>query len=132
LKIDFYSNLKRLRSRSLIPAYTWLIVIFVVSSIPHLRVSFNRILSMDKIAHFSEYFIFGLMFKHGLYKNDESRMRNIIMVMVVTALFATLDEIHQLIVPGRTASAYDFIADFLGGGVFSQIYEIGVRNKKWL
>ncbi|NIA23519.1 MAG: hypothetical protein GWP03_05115 [Proteobacteria bacterium] len=132
MKVNFYSNLKRLKSKSLIPAYAWLVLIFAVSSIPHLRVTFSNIVSMDKIAHFSEYFIFGLMFKYGLYKNDGSRVKNIITVIVVTALFATLDEIHQLIVPGRTASVYDFIADFLGGAIFSQIYEIGVKSKRWL
>ncbi len=131
MKINLYSNLKLLKSKNLIPAYTWLVLIFIVSSIPHLKVTFVKILSMDKIAHFSEYFIFGLLFKNGLYREDNNRVRNIMLVIAATTIFATLDEIHQMIVPGRTASVYDFIADFLGGAVFSQIYEIGVRVKNY-
>ncbi|MCK4544690.1 VanZ family protein [candidate division WOR-3 bacterium] len=129
MKTFLNSNLKKLFHKNLLPAYIWLTIIFIVSSIPRLHIASREIRNLDTIAHFLEYFIFGLLFKIGLYKTDKNRKYNIITVIIVSLFFASLDEIHQIIVPGRTPSIFDFFADFIGAGIASQIYELYLRRK---
>lgn len=65
-----------------------------------------------KTAHFLEYFILGLIIYLVL---DTRGIKYIIISSVIlTILFASLDEIHQIFVVGRTPKIFDICIDTLG------------------
>lgn len=67
-----------------------------------------------KVAHFSEYGLGGVLFilLFSTYKwNDR---RKIAISIILGVWYATLDEIHQLLVPGRHAGIADVWIDSLG------------------
>ena len=66
----------------------------------------------DKVMHFIEFFILTLLLLIAL-KHSDTKYPYAIAVLAAIG-FALLDEFHQLLVIGRTASVFDFIADSLG------------------
>jgi len=86
-------------------------VILVLTSWPSPRVS-TRVTGTDKIAHFSVYAILGYLVARAL---SEPRTRWALLSAVVAMyVFGMLDEVHQMWVPGREASVWDWAADCLG------------------
>ena len=67
-----------------------------------------------KIAHFSEYAIGGALFICLFSTYEWSDKRKITTGIFVGIWYAALDEIHQLMVPGRTVSIVDVYIDTLG------------------
>ncbi len=91
----------------------WMLLIFAVSSWPSLQSPEIGIIGVDKIAHFTQYFIAGILL--ALYlKSKQTVMKIIIVRFTLLALFCIVDEIHQLWIPGRSVSIYDAIANLSG------------------
>jgi VanZ family protein len=69
-----------------------------------------------KLAHFTEYAIFGLFLYHSFtFRRPESwNTRSAYSAVVVAGLFSLTDEYHQSFVPGRTASIKDCGIDTFG------------------
>ncbi len=70
----------------------------------------------DKAVHLAEYSVFALLHWRALAKKrfwtvERSRTMT---VFWVGAAYAASDEIHQMFVPGRNPSVYDWIADVTG------------------
>jgi len=88
-----------------------MVTILLVSSIPGHSLPQLKILSWDKLWHFIEYSILGLL----LMKNvNPFKFRLVIMVILAGFVFAGFDEFWQSFIPGRTSSIYDAIADGMG------------------
>jgi len=88
------------------------ILIFAVSSCP-LRPD-RPILPIahgDKVLHAVEFSLFFVLSWKAL-----SGRRRIAFALVLTALYAATDEVHQLFVATRTASLTDWLADLGGAG----------------
>lgn len=67
-----------------------------------------------KIAHFALYFLLGIItyLVISIYKD-----KNIFIIsLIICIVFASIDEIHQLFIVGRTAQVYDVFIDTLGSG----------------
>lgn len=62
----------------------------------------------DKAAHFAYYGSMALLLAHGL------GLRRLAVPLLLVPLIGALDEWHQLSVPGRDGSVWDWLADFLG------------------
>lgn len=92
---------------------SWGSLIMIVSSIPYLTVPVPDRLAPDKAAHFLEYMIFSCFFCLFLFYSRKSEKRIFTLTILLVA-FALLDEFHQMFIPGRAFSWYDFGADFLG------------------
>ncbi len=112
------------------------ILVFTVSSIPRLSVSLpSPPIAPDKIAHFSQYFLFAMLYylmrysqltdsfnkqfnKSGNAKNNKIKpfIRNEIYLEIffLSFLLSILDELHQIPIPGREFCWYDVLADLLG------------------
>jgi len=90
--------------------FTWLVLLFVATSIPSGAFPEVRVLGVDKLTHLFLYAALTtfLFFSYGK-KNWE--------FLWIIAIIAIVDEIHQHFIPGRCMSYYDLIADFLGGGL---------------
>jgi VanZ family protein len=91
-------------------AALYLVLIFIGSSLSTVPVP-QLIPYQDKLEHFSEYFILGiiLFFNHRL-----GRKVNKAISVIVLFSWPVLDEFHQLFVPMRDASVFDAMADYAG------------------
>lgn len=63
-------------------------------------------LIIRKLAHFTEYFILGLL----LYNYD----KNILKAIIICFIYAISDEVHQLFIIGRSFQIKDILIDALG------------------
>lgn len=68
-----------------------------------------------KTAHFLEYFVLGLVIYLVLDIRGIKYLQ--ITAIILAILFASLDEIHQLFVVGRTAKVFDVFIDSIGATV---------------
>lgn len=67
-----------------------------------------------KFAHFSEYGLGGVLFVSLFSTYDWSDRRKIVTSILLGVWYATIDEIHQLMVPGRNGAIKDVYIDSLG------------------
>ena len=89
----------------------WAAVILVLTSWPSPSIPISG-LGLDKVAHLGMYLVLGVLVGRAL--PARSGRSALIAAAIVLALFAALDEWHQILVPGRTASVWDWVADVLG------------------
>lgn len=89
-----------------------------------------------KIAHFSEYGIGGLLFVSLFSTYNWTDKRKMITSILLGAWYAMMDEVHQLMVPGRSGAFKDVYIDTLGVAtgvvgmmILIKIFEI-IKNKK--
>lgn len=133
---------------SVILVILWMILIFIMSSysgndssnqsnfIVNIISSIFNINNIDilslivrKLAHFTEYFILGLLVYNMIYNLNKKKYMSII----ICILYAISDEIHQLFVVGRSCNIIDMLIDSCGSisGVYFLylIYKIILKKK---
>lgn len=67
-----------------------------------------------KLAHFSLYTLGGILIYNLINKYNLSKKAKIIYTIIIGALYATSDEIHQLFVPYRSGQITDVLIDTSG------------------
>lgn len=67
-------------------------------------------LIIRKLAHFTEYFILGILLSNLILSYNKKAYISII----ICILYAISDEIHQIFVPGRSCQILDITIDSLG------------------
>jgi VanZ family protein len=71
-----------------------------------------------KCAHVVEYFVFGvLLFRAIKAPRQGWQLRWAFLAVLIAALYASSDEIHQIFVPSRGASVWDALLDTSGASV---------------
>ena len=98
-----------------LPALIYITLIFSLSSIPRLPIPV-KIPNIDKVLHFCEYFVYGLILGRGV-KNSfafKGSLATCLVSVALGALTGVADEYFQRSVPGRVSSVYDFTADVIG------------------
>jgi VanZ family protein len=82
-----------------------------------------------KLAHVSEYAIFGLLLYHSFQPRHTDRWnpRSAFGALLIAALYSLADEYHQSLVPGRTASVVDCGID-TAGALFGMALLYGGRR----
>lgn len=92
---------------------------FVIELLNKLGIDLVRLLGSDfanfiirKIAHVTEYFILFILFYNAFYKGRFKR--SIIYSSILTVLYASSDEMHQMFVPGRGPMVRDVMIDTIG------------------
>ena len=69
-----------------------------------------------KCGHFTEYFILSLLILRGIRAGRrDSRLVWALAAIAIVAAYASLDELHQSFVPGRTPAVADVLLDTTGG-----------------
>jgi VanZ family protein len=97
----------------------WLITIVALSSTPYLptlklRTSGSEI-RLDYFIHFCEYGLLAfLAYLSSVNKFLTMSLKKYILVTVSLALFAFLDEYHQIFIPGRTVNIKDTMSNLAG------------------
>ncbi|MEA3325319.1 MAG: VanZ family protein [Euryarchaeota archaeon] len=86
--------------------------------------TFKSIISHpDKLEHFMLFFGFGILLRLTAYHSRYPSIReNAMLVTLMVGIgYGALDEVHQMLVPYRSPSIYDFVAD-AAGIVCAQIF----------
>jgi len=91
------------------------IIIFLISAIPASRMP-NVFRYQDVVGHLVEYTLFGFLWVRAFkeYYPRQSFTRRLIWIFIFVLIYAALDELHQLFVPGRVASWNDIGIDMIG------------------
>ncbi|MYA72168.1 hypothetical protein F4009_18925 [Candidatus Poribacteria bacterium] len=102
-----------------VPPLLYMALIFAVSSLkqPPLPMPKFEWLTIDKLYHFIEYAILGILLAWAFVKAKPSVVPSKliwIIAAVLSILYGASDEWHQTFVPGRDATFADWIADVLG------------------
>ena len=117
-------------SRIIIPFLHWLLphaTPKTLSTIHHV---------IRKCGHFAEYFILSLLILRGLRaQHRDFGLRWALIVILMVAGYAALDEFHQSFVPGRSAAVSDVLLDTSGGAAAILIVALfvlwgGVRRRQ--
>ena len=91
----------------------WLVLIWIVSSIPSQKLPSQKIFNIDKIAHFTEYFLLALLVNSS-FRERNLRKKNIWWIYLALFIIAGLDEYHQRFIPGRSVCIEDYLANASG------------------
>ncbi len=105
--------------------------IFVLSSRSKLPLPDSVVFpGMDKVLHALAFgcfaFAFSYWFGSALWKTKPFLC--VLIVCIAAACYGASDEIHQIFVPGRDASVYDWIADCTGALIASLLRTALVRR----
>lgn len=119
-----------------LPLSIYWIFLFVLTTIPTDAIP-QIFTSQDKIEHLIAYFILSyllLLSLHFQRKFQKLSQKPLIFALVFLIIYATVDEVHQIFVPGRFCDIYDWSADVLGGVIgliLSNIFiQRNIREKK--
>jgi VanZ family protein len=94
----------------------YVLLIFFVSTRTSVHPPGPDIPLKDKLAHFVEYFVLGLLLFGGIGSTfSRSKIATFLFLFAVGVSVAALDELLQSYVPERTMDVYDWVAD--AGGV---------------
>jgi VanZ family protein len=91
------------------------VTIFILTSLPSDKLPSVEV--SDKINHFLAFFVLGFFLNLTLKyqtKFPELKKNILLITVIIAAGYGLLDELHQLLVPGRSAEVLDWIADFIG------------------
>jgi VanZ family protein len=114
-----------------LPALLWALVIVVGTSIPGEDIPDLPIFSEDKLIHFGLYLLLASLSYRAFHRQmrfPALQKSPGISTIVVIGVFALLDELHQLFVPGRSCDPFDWMADVLGACVLVLI----IAGVHWL
>ena len=84
-------------------------------------------LIIRKLAHFTEYFILGML----VYNMTTSYNKKRHLAIIICFMYALSDEIHQLFVPGRSCQILDMTIDILGAtsGIYLLLLFLNHKHK---
>jgi len=136
---------KKKKRISILLVIIWMILIFVMSSfnstessnqsnfIVNIIVNIFNINNIDtlsliirKLAHFTEYFVLGLL----VYNMINNYNKKTSFAIIICILYAISDELHQVLVPGRSCQLLDIIIDSLGSIIGIYLLTIIINKYK--
>jgi hypothetical protein len=114
---------------------SWIIVIIIAISIFYISsltfkagnavaTNYNSI-----VYHFFAFFWLAFFLNIALGKGQKNRRTFIFIAIIITIVYGTLDEFHQLYVPGRCCDFNDFLVDSAGALTSSFIYVLSLKSK---
>ena len=103
------------------PAFSYMLLIFFLSSRSSFPLSPPSIPYIDKIFHLVEFAVLGyLLVRAFLHSNNPGLQKYaLLLAIVITILFGLTDELHQFFVPLRQGDFFDLISDSLGAVIGS-------------
>ena len=114
-----------------LPAILWAVFIFILSSLPNVKLPDLRIIPSDEAAHLFVYFVLcGLTYRALKYQNRIPALAkwSMLICLAMTILYGASDEFHQSFVPNRDASVFDLAADSLGALLFLVVVRVKQRR----
>jgi len=96
--------------RFLLPAL-WFVLIFILTSLPAPILPEIRISHADKMIHFAVYLPLGFLLARSFRQRGP---RALLYAVGLCLAAASCDELHQILIPGRSADVLDLLADLAG------------------
>jgi VanZ family protein len=99
-----------------LPLVFYWIILFTLTTLPVQSVPSVGV--SDKIEHLLAYFVLSiLLYLTLLFQKKSVLFKNYAMLFTLLIVFTygVLDEVHQLMIPGRSCELLDFLADVFGG-----------------
>jgi len=93
------------------------IIILVLSLVPIDTSAGSALINFphaDKVAHFMLYGLLSFLLLHELHRNFNGKFSVILFTLILCLSYGGVIEIFQSFIDGRSAEAYDLLADFLG------------------
>jgi VanZ family protein len=122
------------RHKHRLPAIIWACLLFTLSSFPGRSVPSLGFEYEDLAAHFLVYAVFGYLLALACGRHQAARdLRRIALAVVLGAVYAFSDELHQAFVPGRVTSMSDLAADVTGllvGALLFRWYPFGLQSRR--
>lgn len=117
-------------SRMWLPVPVWMLVIFILSSVPGPDIPDLPIPDFHKVVHFFEYSVLGGLWVRALLLRwpGTAYLRFSILAWFLTAAFAFSDEWHQTFVSGRSGRLEDVFFDMICS-VLGILFYICVQEK---
>ena len=83
---------------------------------------------IPRIYHFAVFFLFAFFLFAVIKKDKKIKAKYIVIVVIISIVYAVLDEFHQTFVPGRDASIRDILTDTLGIFLLIAIYSYSIKK----
>ncbi len=102
-----------------LPVIAWMAIIFAGSSIGNVpRIGGDAVDGwVHRIAHIGEFAVLGLLAMRAIGSGKRVMRREVIVAIVVVALYGVSDEWHQRFVVGRNSELIAVVWDVLGGSI---------------
>lgn len=108
----------------------YVLLIFLVSSIPGLTPPGSRFFASDKVAHLIEYSLLGALLSNLTWgRLGNSRWMELLFLVAIGASIGALDELYQSFIPGRSMSIYDWYADVTGTAIGALLMRVRLRRR---
>ncbi len=120
--------LEKNRGISILLAALIAIEIFVFSSLPGGPSETGGGMKISIMYHFIVFFLFGFFLLMSIKSDKEIKTSYIVTTLIISVLYAFLDEFHQTFVPFRNPSIQDILTDT--AGIFLSTILILYLNKK--
>lgn len=114
------------------PAFVWMGIIFILSSIPGNYFPEQPFDLFDKLVHACLFGILTYLIYRGFQYQDKSaffKNFSIAIAFLICVIYGIIDELHQEYIPGRSPDITDALADILGGG-FVSLYLLFFNYRK--
>ena len=98
-----------------VPLIIYWIILFTATTLPGPQLPDIHL--GDKIAHFSAFFILAVLLNLTLIFQRKSHFLfkyATLVTIIICFVYGAIDEIHQMIIPGRYADIRDWFADSIG------------------
>ena len=114
---------KKKFNRLVLPALLWLTLIWLLSSLPGRHLPSGKIVGLDKLAHITVYFILGILVNR-LLRGLKVSPQKVWWIYLFLVASAALDDLHQIFIPQRSVTVWDFAANATGLGLAFAAYWI--------
>jgi VanZ family protein len=107
-----------------LPVLVWLGVIFIGSSIGSVpRVGGKTTDAVvHRVAHLIEFAVLGVLTLRAVSQDKRITKRELIITVIVSAVYGASDEIHQRFTPGRSSEEIAVVFDVAGGLAGAWVY----------
>ncbi len=107
----------------------WSTVIFILTVIPSVESPLPSVTYLDKIAHIGQYFLFSLLYylMRRYYVTDETMI--VKEITVLSLILPVLTELIQILIPGRSFSLLDILANYIGFIITIVYLKSRIRSK---
>jgi VanZ family protein len=117
------------KARLWAPSVVWALVVLAATSLPASAFPpLLRIPGLDKLVHMAMYGVLAALGARPALASSRGA-KGIAWLLAGIALFAALDELHQIWIPGRSADVFDWVAD-MGGALLGIVLRLMAPRRR--
>jgi VanZ family protein len=109
----------------------WMVIIWILSSIPDLRSGFEQDFLLRKIAHGLVFAVLTFLIFRALPARLEKGNLRLAYAGAAALLYALIDEVHQTFVPGRSGALTDVAIDAIGIVAMLLLLSVLVNSRRY-